>query len=77
MLSAEQLEIYRRMPPGERLKITFEMIEENAPYLLRGSSEVVDRRFAAIQHENDLRNEALLTAFAKLRRKELAREVNP
>jgi hypothetical protein len=77
MLSAEQLDIYRRMAPGERLRLTFDMIEENAPYLLRGPLEMVDRRFALIKRENDLRNEALLAAFARLRQKESAREGNP
>ena len=70
MLSAEQLEIYRRMTPAERWKITFEMIDENVPYLLRGSDELIDRRFAVIKRENDLRNAALLAAFAKMRSKE-------
>jgi hypothetical protein len=34
MLSKETLESYRRMTPGERLALTFEMIRENTPYLL-------------------------------------------
>jgi hypothetical protein len=34
MLSKETLETYRRMTPGERLALTFEMIRENTPYLL-------------------------------------------
>jgi hypothetical protein len=34
MLSKETLETYRRMTPGERLALTFEMIRENTPYQL-------------------------------------------
>lgn len=51
MLSKETLETYRRMTPGERLQLTFEMIRENTPYLLAGKPEVVDRRFALLRRE--------------------------
>ncbi|TVS19937.1 MAG: hypothetical protein EA424_06540 [Planctomycetaceae bacterium] len=70
MLSPETLEAYRRMTPGQRLKITMEMIRENTPYLLRGSPEVVARRFERLRQENDARNRNMLTAIARTRAKE-------
>ena len=65
MLSKETLEEYRRMTPGQRLEITLEMVRDATPYLLRGPSDVVDRRFELLRRENDLRNENLLRGFAK------------
>ncbi len=70
MLSQETLEAYRRMTPGQRLKITMEMIRENTPYLLRGSPDVVARRFERLRQENDARNHNMLTAIARTRAKE-------
>ncbi|GDX96843.1 hypothetical protein LBMAG47_25080 [Planctomycetia bacterium] len=67
MLSKETLDAYRRMTPGERLALTFEMIRENTPYLLAGTPDVVERRFALLQRENDLRNERLLAALRRLK----------
>ncbi len=67
MLSKETLDSYRRMTPGERLALTFEMIQENTPYLLAGRSDVVDRRFELLRRENDRRNERILTALAAMR----------
>jgi len=67
MLSKETLETYRRMTPGERLALTFEMIRENTPYLLAGSPDVVDRRFELLRRENDLRNARLLAALEAMR----------
>jgi len=67
MLSKETLDAYRRMTPGERLALTFAMIRENTPYLLAGTPDVVERRFALLQRENDLRNERLLAALRRLK----------
>jgi hypothetical protein len=67
MLSKETLDAYRRMTPGERLALTFAMIRENTPYLLAGTPGVVERRFALLQLENDLRNERLLAALRRLK----------
>jgi hypothetical protein len=67
MLSKETLESYRRMTPGERLALTFEMIRENTPCLLVGSPDVVDRRFELLRRENDLRNARLLAALEAMR----------
>ena len=69
MLSQETLEAYRRMTPGQRLKITVEMIRENTPYLLRGSPEVVARRFERLRQEHDARNVNMLTAIARTKTK--------
>lgn len=66
MLSKETLDEYRRMTPGERLALTFEMIRENTPYLLAGTPSVIDRRFALLQRENDLRNTRLLASLQRL-----------
>lgn len=67
MLSQETLERYRRMTPGERLALTFEMIRENAPYLLAGTSDVVDRRFELLRRDNELRNSRMLAALAAMK----------
>lgn len=67
MLSKETLERYRRMTPGERLKLTFEMIRESTPWLLYGPPDVVDRRFELMRRENDERNRNMLTAIARTR----------
>jgi hypothetical protein len=63
MLSPETLEEYRRMTPGQRLRMTLDMIEANIPHLAKGTPNVVTRRFELLQRENDLRNENLLRAL--------------
>jgi hypothetical protein len=68
MLSQETLEAYRRMTPGERLKMTLSAMRESLPYLLRGSDDVVRRRFALIRQENDMRNQAMLSKLAATER---------
>jgi hypothetical protein len=68
MLSPESLEIYRRMTPAQRMKMTLEMIEENWPALFRGPKELVDRRFELLRRENDERNRRMLTAIARTRK---------
>ena len=70
MLSKETLETYRRMTPGERLKLTFEMIRENTPYLLAGKPEAVDRRFELLRRENDQRNARILAALRAMKQGE-------
>lgn len=74
MLSQETLDQYRRMTVGERLDLTFEMMRDNTPYLLQGGKDVVARRFELIERENDLRNERILAALARLQ-KSIPREV--
>jgi hypothetical protein len=70
MLSKETLEAYRRMTDSERLKLTLQMIDENIPYLYRGTPEQVRRRFERINQENDERNRLMLAAIARTRRKD-------
>jgi hypothetical protein len=67
MLSRETLEEYRQMTPGQRLRMTLDMIEDNILHLSKGSPEVVARRFELIQRENDLRNENILRALRHAR----------
>jgi hypothetical protein len=70
MLSPESLEAYRRMTNSERLKLTLQMIDENLPYLYRGTPEQVRRRIERINRENDERNRLMLTAIARTRKKD-------
>lgn len=65
MLSTETLNAYRKMTPSERLGLTLQAMRESLPYLLEGSPEVVDRRFARIRDENDKRNRAMLEGLAR------------
>ena len=67
MLSSETLENYRRMTPSQRLELTFALIHDSAPWLLVGSSDLVDRKFQLIRRENDERNENILRALARAR----------
>ncbi len=69
MLSPRTLERYRRMTPGERLAETFRLIREATPWLLRGTPEQVDRKFALLERENNLRNQRMLSAIARARKK--------
>ncbi len=66
MLSRETLDKYRRMTTGERFMMTLKMTEEATPLLAQGPPELVARRFELIQRENDLRNENILRALARL-----------
>lgn len=68
MLSRETLEAYRRMTNAERFKLTMDMIRQEIPYLLRGSPEVVARRFELLRRQNDDRNRRMLEHLAKLKR---------
>ena len=67
MMSRETAERYRRMSPGERLKLTLEMIREATPYLLQGTAEQVDRRFELLRRQNDERNRRMLEGIARTR----------
>jgi hypothetical protein len=67
MLSQETLDEYRRMTPAQRFNLTLRAIRENIPYLDSGTPEQVVRRFELIRRENDLRNENMLKAMARLR----------
>ena len=67
MLSRETLEMYRRMTPGERLKLALEMTRENTPRLFRGTEAEIDRRFEILRMQNDERNRNMLVAIARTR----------
>ena len=54
------------MTPMERLRLTMQMIDENIPYLLRGTPEQVDRRFERLRRETT-RQPHMLTAIARTR----------
>lgn len=66
MLSQETLDEYRRMTPAQRFNLTLQAIRDNLPYLDAGPPELVARRFELIRRENDLRNENMLKAMARL-----------
>jgi hypothetical protein len=70
MLSQEQLAAYRRMTPGERLALTFEMINWSFPQLLCGPADVVDRRFQLLNRQNEERTRSLLEALALAEKKQ-------
>ena len=65
MLSSESLDRYRRMTRGQRLQLTLEMIEENWPYMFRGTPEEVDRRFDLLRRQNADRNRRMLEGIAR------------
>ncbi len=68
MQSKKRLEEYRQMTPSERLRLTFELIEEGWPYLTLGTEEQVRRKRQRIQEQNDLANRRMLEAFARTKK---------
>lgn len=58
MQSAAKREEYRRMTPSERLRITFDLIEEGWAYLNVGTPEQIRRKYERIKEQNDLFNRA-------------------
>lgn len=68
MLSPETLETYRRMTPGERLRITLDLTAEATKALLCGPKEVVQRRLELLARQNDQRNRAMLEGIARTRK---------
>ncbi len=67
MLSRESLEQYRQMTPAERMRLTLRMIDEDLPFLLRGTPEQVDRKFELLRRQNDERNLRMLRGIARTR----------
>ncbi len=65
MLSRATLRTYQRMTPGERLKLACEMSDQAALELLKGSPEVVARRFELLRRQNDERNLRMLEGIAR------------
>ena len=64
MLSPETLQSYRRMTPGERLRLTLELQRDSERFLLVGTPQQVRRKFELLERENAARNRAMLTAIA-------------
>lgn len=65
MLSTETLESYRRMTPGERLRLTIRLMQGLDKALLMGTPDQVNRKFELLRRENDHRNQNMLTAIAR------------
>ena len=65
MLSPETLESYRRMTPGERLRLTIELSRSAWKALSEGSPEIVARRFLRLEQENDARNQRICEGLRK------------
>jgi hypothetical protein len=74
MLSLETLQRYREMTPGQRLKLTFRLMDGLEKSLLSGTPQQVDRKFELLRRENDLRNENMLTAIARTKAAEALRK---
>jgi hypothetical protein len=53
------------MTPGERLSLTFKLIDEAEPYLFVGTRDQVKRRFALLRRQNDERNRNMLMGIAR------------
>ena len=68
MQSEKKLAEYRQMTPAERLRLTFDLIEEGWPYLNIGTEEQVQRKYQRIREENDLFNRRVLEALARRKR---------
>jgi hypothetical protein len=69
MLSTQTLEMYRRMTPGQRLKLACELSDQAALDLMKGSPEIVTRRFELLRRQNDERNCRMLEGFARTKHK--------
>lgn len=65
VLSKETIESYRRMTMSQRADLVLEMIRDNAPALLHGPPEVVERRFDLLRRQNDERNRAMREHIAR------------
>jgi hypothetical protein len=65
MLSPEAVQRLRGMSIADKLRLTLQMIDESVPYLTRGTSEEVCRRFELLRRENDERNRRMLEAIAR------------
>ena len=70
MQSQKRVEKYRQMTPAERLRLTFELIEQGAPYLNLGTREQVKRKYQRIREQNDLFNRRVLDTLAQTRKDE-------
>ena len=76
MLSRETLENYRRMTPGERLRLTLDLTKDAAKSLLHGTQAQVAKRFELLEQQNNARTLAICEGLAKTRIERQADEVN-
>lgn len=65
MMSKETLEQIRRMSNAERFAMAAQMTREAIPYLLRGTPELVARRFELLRRQNEEFNRLVLTALSQ------------
>jgi hypothetical protein len=63
MLSPETLASYRRMTPGQRLRLTLDLSESAWSAMLTGPREIVAKRFERLRQQNDLRNQRICMAL--------------
>lgn len=66
MLSQEQLERYRRMTPGERLRVSMEMTRWNLAFLDTLPPEEARRRWKIILQQHREGNQRLAEALSRL-----------
>jgi hypothetical protein len=59
MLSPETLELYRRMTPAQRLRLTFELCRSAWSALNEGDPRIVERRYLRLAQENELKNQRI------------------
>ncbi len=65
MLSPETLAAYREMSVSDRMAFVLELITAEAPHLLDGVPEVVDRRFELLRRQNEDRDRRMLEGIAR------------
>jgi hypothetical protein len=65
MMSNTQRERLRRMTPGERLALAFQLTRANTSALVAGSPEIVARRFELLRRENDARNRGIVAGLLR------------
>jgi hypothetical protein len=68
MQSDAKRDEYRRMTPAERLRLTFDLIEEGWRYLNVGTEEQVRKKYQRIHEENDLFNRRVLEGLARTKK---------
>jgi hypothetical protein len=67
MLSRETLAKYRRMTPGERLKLTLELSDKHMSSLFKGTPREIERRFERMRRDKAERNFNMLMGLARHR----------
>ena len=65
MLSKETLDEYRRMTPGERLQLTFELCRKYEHCLYIGTPYQIARRLERMRKSKDEANQRILDALAR------------